>query len=76
MAPEGVGDERPSVDVIERAGGLDITLPRVDGVRTKKANRHLAASVLAVYEISLREKSRDKQRELFTELLLKLLARW
>jgi hypothetical protein len=66
----------PSVGVVEHADSIEITVPHADEVPTRKANRQLAASILAIYEVAAREKTRTKQQQLFTELLLKLLARW
>ncbi len=68
--------EIPIVSVKERQEQIEVFLPLAEDLDTKKANRHLALSILAVFEVATREKTRDKQRKLFTELLLKLLARW
>jgi hypothetical protein len=45
-------------------------------LRTKKSQRQLAASVLALYDLASRERGEQKQRERFEELLLALLSRW
>ena len=74
--PTGGEGGIPCVDIDEGPHGLELRIPPLDDVPTRKSNRHLATSILAVYEVAAREKSRDKQRQLFTELLLKLLARW
>jgi hypothetical protein len=53
-----------------------VMVPEPEDLQTKRPYRQLASSVLAVYEISLRERGREQQRKIFTELLLKLLAGW
>lgn len=66
----------PEAKIVERAKHLELVLPEPDDLKTKKPYRQLASSLLAIYEISLREKSREKQRRVFTELILKLLIGW
>jgi len=66
----------PEARLVNKARHLELIVPEPDDLKTKKPYRHLASSVLAIYEISLREKNREKQRKLFTELLLKLLMGW
>jgi len=65
----------PSASVEDRANGLDISMPDVEDMQTKRSHRQLAASILAIHEVAMREKAGDRRR-VFTELLLKLLARW
>jgi hypothetical protein len=74
--PSADADQFPSVEVNDRGKDIEIVIPSVDLIPTRKGNKHLATSIMAIYEIALREKTRDKQRQLFTQLLFKLLARW
>lgn len=69
------GEEVPSVTVEKNDNGLEIYLPDTEKMDTKKSNRQLAASVIAIHEVAMREKTGERQR-VFRELLLKLLARW
>jgi hypothetical protein len=68
--------ELPEIAITEKRDELDIEIPPPDSLKTKKAHRHLAASILTIYEISLRERTREQQREVFTKLLLALLSDW
>jgi len=69
-------EEFPLVHLEEDADAVEITVPSRANIKTKKIYRDLASAVLTIHEIALREKTRDRQRRLFTELLLKLLAEW
>jgi len=66
----------PRAFIIKKASTVNIELPNPDTLLTKKSNRQLAASILAIYEIALNEKTIEKQRALFTQMLLKLLSEW
>jgi hypothetical protein len=68
--------ELPIAELSEKARYLEVVVPDPDDLKTKKPYRHLASSLLAIYEISLRERSREQQRKVFTELVLKLLMGW
>jgi hypothetical protein len=68
--------ELPSAKVVDRTKHVEVILPEPDDLKTKKPYRQLASSVLGIYEISLRESSKERQRKVFTELLLKLLMGW
>jgi len=62
---------------IERTGDqFQITFGDLSQLRTKKAQRRLAASILALYDIASRERGSEQQRSRFEELLLGLLSRW
>ena len=69
-------DETPAVSIEDRKNQISLILPSPEDLDTKKSNRQLALSILAIFEIATREKTRDRQRKVFTELLLKLLTRW
>jgi len=68
----------PKVDLIDdkKSGQIEVDLPSVDSIQTKKSYRYLATAILSIFEIALREKSPEKQRALFTELLIQLLKEW
>jgi len=67
------GDE---VGVDEHARSLDVTIPAAEHIKTRKPNRDLAAAVMAIFEVALRERGKGAQRERFMKLLLELLAEW
>jgi hypothetical protein len=73
-ADAGDGDESPRVGIHPKAGRLQVELP--NDVPTKRSNQLLAKSVLALFELALREKDRDRQREQFADLLMRLLSKW
>ena len=68
--------EVPHASIVEKPGGLEIILPEPDSIQTKRAHRQLAVSILAIHELALTERTRDKQRDVFFELLLQLLSEW
>jgi hypothetical protein len=55
---------------------VEVNLPDVNTLNVKKSQQQLASAILAIYEISLKEKTKDKQRDVFTHLLLELLTGW
>lgn len=69
-------DEFPEVELVEKQSVTEVLVPAPDELETKKPYRQLASALLAIYEIAMREKARDKQRRVFTDLLLKLLSGW
>ncbi len=69
--------EPPKVNVIEKASGnLELDLPNLDSIDTKKSYRQLARAMLSIFEMALQEKTREKQRQIFTKLLIQLLQEW
>ncbi|MEW6085348.1 MAG: ATP-binding protein [Chloroflexota bacterium] len=67
----------PSVAIREsKSQEIIVDLPKEDTLKTKKSYRQLAVAILAIFEIALREKELPKKREVFSELLLKLLEEW
>jgi hypothetical protein len=62
------------VAVSRNKANLVLAVPKT--LATKKSNQQLASSVLAIFEVSLRERNKDRQREVFTRLLLDLLNKW
>ena len=68
--------EASHVEISRSRDSLEITLPSPDDVKVKKANRQLATSILAIYELSQQKEGRKLQRETFERLLLELLNKW
>jgi hypothetical protein len=68
--------EDPRAKVTETKDGVVVTLPPPESLHTKKAAQQSAAAILAVFEVALREATKERQREVFTDLLLKLLKGW
>lgn len=70
-------DLLPMVNLIESSSkSLELELPDPSSINTKKTYRQLVSAVLSIFEVALREKNREKQRELFTKLLIKLFKEW
>lgn len=69
-------EQLPTVSISEKGATVEVVLPNNETIKTKRANRQLAAATLAIYEVAMRERTHSKQREVFTQLLLDLLARW
>jgi len=69
-------EEEESVQVTETAKGFTLNLPAEETLKTKKGHRQLANAILAVFEMSLREPGKERQRNKFRELLLDLLDKW
>ncbi|HWZ42488.1 MAG TPA: ATP-binding protein [Candidatus Saccharimonadales bacterium] len=65
-----------NVEVEETSRGLRVTLPAPSELRTKRSNKPLASAILAIFEVAMQEKSKEKQKERFRHLLLDLLAKW
>ena len=66
----------PKVEIADEAGHMEVKVPDADSLPTKKSNRELAATVMAIFEIAMREKSHESRREAFSRLLLDLLSEW
>jgi hypothetical protein len=76
---ETIGEETKDTDqvpLIAKEGEVQVTLPAPDNVKTRKPYRQLASAVLAIYEVAAQQDSPEKQREVFAEMLLGLLAGW
>lgn len=74
MGKKTAGTEQVILSV--KKDRIEIDLPSSENVRTKRPYRQLASAVFAVYEIAAQQGKPDRQRKVFTELLLKLLANW
>ena len=70
------GDGLPLVEIADDDESVEVSMPSPKHIKTKKAYRQLASALIAIHEIALRQKTRDKQRSTFTELLLELLSGW
>ncbi|HXM20498.1 MAG TPA: ATP-binding protein [Terriglobales bacterium] len=64
------------VTVKNKAGKANVSLPDPEELETKRKNQQLASSILAIFEVSMREKGLERQRETFGKLLLDFLAHW
>jgi len=69
-------DVRPKVVLRGKDDKAKVVVPDPDGLDTKKTNRQLAASVLTIFEMAMRERDLQSQRETFKRLLLDLLSGW
>jgi len=66
----------PQVSVVEKAKNLQVVMPALESVKTKRGNRQLATAVLTLFELAQLEEEPIKRREAFTACLLDLLGRW
>jgi hypothetical protein len=71
-----VEGHEPKAVIKKEKHQIEVNLPSPDSLKTKKANKQLAASILALFEVAMREKTAEKRKEIFTNLLLDLLAGW
>jgi len=69
-------DVRPKVVLRGKDDKAKVVVPDPEGLDTKKKNRQLAASILTIFEMAMREHGLDSQRETFKRLLLDLLSGW
>ena len=67
---------RPKVNLRGKEDRAKVIAPDPDTLETKKKNRQLAASVLTIFEMAMRERDLASQRETFKRLLLDLLRGW
>lgn len=72
----GTSDSAAGVAVKEKQGKLEILIPLADQLPTKKSNRQLAASILAIFELAMQERDPHRKREVFRKSLFDLLAKW
>lgn len=65
-------------DVVVKASnrGLEVAMPSEEQLPTKKANRQLAAAILAIFEVAMKQSTSERKREVFRESLLELLSKW
>ncbi len=70
------GSDLPAAEVHVKSNAVEVSVPDPVRLETKRAHRQLASAVLAIYEVSLQERTREKQRATFTMLLLDLLSSW
>jgi hypothetical protein len=69
-------DRQPRVGVVQKSNSVEVHLPKNDKSGAKKSKRQLATAILAIYEVAAAEKTRDKQKEIFTKLLFDLIEKW
>jgi hypothetical protein len=63
-------------EVKEKGNTVTIVLPNESTLPVKNAQRQLALSMLALFEVALRESTQARRRDLFRSLLLSLLSKW
>lgn len=69
-------DTLPQANLVDRKNKLEVGLPALGNIKTKRAQRQLASSILAIYQVANLEKKAEQKSRVFTELLLKLLQGW
>jgi hypothetical protein len=69
-------DVRPKVSLRGKEDRAKVVAPDPETLNTKKKNRQLAASILTIFEMAMRERDLESQRETFKKLLLDLLSGW
>lgn len=69
-------DVRPKVTLRGREDRAKVVVPDPETLDTKKKNRQLAASILTIFEMAMRERDIESRREAFKRLLLDLLSGW
>jgi Histidine kinase-, DNA gyrase B-, and HSP90-like ATPase len=69
-------DDRPKVTLRGKEHRAKVIAPDPETLDTKKKNRQLAASILTIFEMAMRERDPESQRETFKQLLLDLLSGW
>ena len=74
--PASEAGEVPSVGIEVGAEEIELAMPSAESLETKRSNRDLAGSILAIHEVAMREKTSEKRRTVFTRLLMRLLSRW
>lgn len=69
-------DSVPLASIEKHKNKMEIVLPSPETLKAKKKNRTLYGAVLSIFEVAIQEKTHQRQREKFAELLQKLLAKW
>jgi hypothetical protein len=69
-------DVRPKVTLRGKEDRAKVIVPDPETLDTKKKNRQLASSILTIFEMAMRERDLESQREAFRRLLLDLLSGW
>jgi hypothetical protein len=69
-------EREPDVTIQETTRGARVVVPQPGSIKTKRSNQQLASSLMAIFEVALRERTKERQREVFKQLLLDLLAKW
>jgi hypothetical protein len=65
-----------SAIAVKKNNAVEIAMPRPETIETKKSHQLLASSILAIYDLAGLETSASRKREVFRDLLVKLLAGW
>jgi hypothetical protein len=64
------------VSVKRESKQLQVVIPDEADILTKKSNRQLASSILALFEVAMNEPTDTRRREVFRRSLLSLLSKW
>jgi hypothetical protein len=64
----------PSVSTTSK--GTEVVIPDPDGLPTKKAHRELAAAVITIFDIAMKERTVEDRRKIFQSMLFELLSSW
>jgi hypothetical protein len=64
------------VQVDEHARSIEVTIPAAQNIKTRKTNRELAVAIMTIFEVAMRNRGKEAQRERFVKLLLELLSKW
>jgi hypothetical protein len=70
-------DQPPArVSLKKETKRLQVLIPDEASIPTKKSNRQLASSILALFEVAMNEPTDTRRREVFRRSLLSLLSKW
>jgi Histidine kinase-, DNA gyrase B-, and HSP90-like ATPase len=75
-AKPGVTAEQRHAVAVESKSGLEVTIPNEEDMPVKKTYRQMAAAILGIFEIAMQEKSLERRRDRFAELLFNLISEW
>jgi hypothetical protein len=70
------GEASAQVSVKREPKRLKVVIPDEASILTKKSNRQLASSILALFEVAMSEPNDSRRREVFRRSLLSLLSKW
>lgn len=73
---EEKSEKKAKVKIEKKPNQVILSIPSQEDIKTKKPHKQLATSILAIFEISMQEKTKKEQRELFSILLFDLLSKW
>lgn len=68
--------EIPEVGITKNGKTVKVELPKTETLKTRKPYRELAAAILAIFEIAMREDTVENKKKVFTKLIMDLLEKW